>query len=209
MGALLMTLTQLKQGRLYAYTSRVFGCGSNCFCCLVETFILACADNFANYFITQPSMGHCQTVSPISNNFLDAIEAINVTFQRSYARGEDYTTKKIRWLGKHKSYGWKTKVGVGPDGKAWYVLPPYPGSFHNMKIFETHLDKHLACLVKEDADVKESNELSVNNNNGKNMWAALLDKGYKGLHKYGRFLTLKKKTACRDLDSDDKKEQQD
>ena len=100
-------------------------------------------------------------------------------------------------------------MAVGPDGKAWYVLPPYPGLFHNMKIFKAHLDKHLACLVKEDADIKESNDLSVNNNNNKNMWAALLDKGYKGLNKYGRFLTLKKKTALCDLDLDDKKEQQD
>ena len=64
-----------------------------------------------------------------------------------------------------------------------------------MKIFKSHLDKHLACLVKEDADVKESNNLSVDNNDGKNMWAALLDKGYKGLNKYGRFLTPKKKTV--------------
>ena len=94
MDALLMTLTQLKQGRLYAYTSCVFGCGSNCFCHLVETFIFACADGFADFFITQSSMGHYQTVGPIFDNFPDAIEAINITFQRSYARGEDYATKK-------------------------------------------------------------------------------------------------------------------
>ena len=74
-----------------------------------------------------------------------------------------------------------------------------------MKIFKSHLDKHLACLVKEDADVKESDNLSVNDNDNKNMWAALLDKGYKGLNKYRRFLTSKKKTARQDLDSDDKK----
>ena len=74
-----------------------------------------------------------------------------------------------------------------------------------MKIFKTHLDKHLACLVKEDAGIKESNNLSVNNNNDKNMWAVLLDKGYKGSNKYGTFLTPKKKTACCDLDLDDKK----
>ena len=49
-----------------------------------------------------------------------------------------------------------------------------------MKIFKAHLDKHLACLVKEDADIKESNDLSVNNNKDKTMWAVLLDKGYKG-----------------------------
>ena len=60
-------------------------------------------------------------------------------------------------------------MAVGPDGKARYVLPPYPGLFHNMKIFKTHLDKHLACLVNEDADINKSNNLSVNNNNNKNM----------------------------------------
>ena len=95
MDALLMTLTQLKQGCPYAYTPRVFGCGLDCFCCLVETFILACTDGFADYFVTQPSMGHYRTVGPVFDNFPDAIEAINVTFQRLYAQGEDYATKKV------------------------------------------------------------------------------------------------------------------
>ena len=86
---------------------------------------------------------------------------------------------------------------------------PYPGLFHNMKIFKPHVDEHLACLIKDNLDVKESNNSSVNNNNKKkNMWAALLDKGYKGSHKYRRFLIPKKKTACCDLDSDNKKKQQ-
>ena len=101
-----MTLTQLKQGPLYNYTSYVFGCGLDCFCCLVETFIFSCADGFADYFITQPSMRHYCNVGPIFDNFPDAIKAINVTFQRSYARGEDYATKKFA--------GWEnTRATVG------------------------------------------------------------------------------------------------
>ena len=48
--------------------------------------------------------------------------------------------------------------------------------------------------------------MSVNNKDNKNMWAALLDKVYKGSHKYGCFMTAKKKIACCDLDLDDKKE---
>ena len=78
-----------------------------------------------------------------------------------------------------------------------------------MKIFKAHLDKHLACLVKEDADVKESNNLSVNDNEDKNMWAALLDKGYKGSNKYRRFLTPKKKPRVKISIWMTKKEQQD
>ena len=109
---------------------------------------------------------------------------------------------------KHKGYGWKPKVDVGPDGKARYMSPPYTGSFHNIIIFKAHIKEHLAHLVKDNLDMKESNNMSVNNDNNKNMWAALLEKGYKGLHKYGQFMTPKKKTACCDLDSDNKKEQQ-
>ena len=78
-----------------------------------------------------------------------------------------------------------------------------------MKILKAHLDEHHAWLVKEDADMKENNDLFVDNDKDKNMWAALLKKGYKGSHKYGRFLTLKKKTARCDLDSNNINKQQD
>ena len=108
-------------------------------------------------------------------------------------------------MGKHKGYRWKSKVAVRPDGKAWYVSPPYPGLFHNMKIFKAHVDEHLACLVKEDLNIKESNNLSIDNEDNKNMRVALLDKGYKGYHKYGRLLTPKKKRARCDLNSNNKK----
>ena len=141
----------------------------------------------------------------VFEHFPDALKAIDVTFHRSYARGKDYASKKLRWSAKHKGYGWKSEIAVGPNGKARYLSPLYPGLFHNMKIFKKHVDKHLERLVKDDLDAKESNDLSVDDKDNRNMWAALLDKGYEGLHKYGRFLTPKKKTAQRDLDSDDKK----
>ena len=40
-------------------------------------------------------MEHYCTVGPIFDNFPDAIKAIDITFQRSYAKGEDYATKKF------------------------------------------------------------------------------------------------------------------
>ena len=46
------------------------------------------------------------------------------------------TSHKNCWSGKHKGYGWKSKVAVGLDGKACYVSPPYPGLFHDMKILK-------------------------------------------------------------------------
>ena len=93
MDALLMMLMQLKWGRPYAYMSRVLGVVWIVFC-LVGTFILACADVFADYFITQPSMEHYQAVGPVFDKLPNAIEAIDITFQHSYAWGEEYATKK-------------------------------------------------------------------------------------------------------------------
>ena len=74
-----------------------------------------------------------------------------------------------------------------------------------MKIFKKHVDDYLSRLVKDNVDICESNDLSVEDDKDKNMWAALLDKGYKGSHKYGRFITPKKKTACWELNSNDKR----
>ena len=41
-------------------------------------------------------------------NFSSVIEAIDVTFQRGYACGEVFNSKKIHFSGKHKAYRWKT-----------------------------------------------------------------------------------------------------
>ena len=49
--------------------------------CLVKTFVVACADGFADYFITQLSMGHYWTIGPVFGHFPDAIEAIDITFR--------------------------------------------------------------------------------------------------------------------------------
>ena len=84
--------------------------------------MISCADGFADYFITQPSMRYYWTNGPIFDHFSDAIKAIDTTFQHSYARVKDYATKNC-WLGKHKGYGWKSEVSVGMDGKACYVSP--------------------------------------------------------------------------------------
>ena len=38
-------------------------------------------------------MGHYRTVGPVFDNFPNAIEAIDITFQQLYAWWEDYATK--------------------------------------------------------------------------------------------------------------------
>ena len=138
-------------------------------------------------------------------NFPGAIKAINVTFQHSYACGADYGTKQIQFSGKHKAYGFKTKVAVGPDGQAHYVSIPYPGLVHNMKIFCNHIDKHLERLEKGPGNDREIDNLTIEGVDKAKMWAALMDRGYQGASKLGRFLTPKKKTAFCDLDSTNKK----
>ena len=138
-------------------------------------------------------------------NFPDAIEAIDVMFQRSYACGADYGTKQIQFSGKHKAYGFKTKVAVGPDGQACYVSIPYPGLVHNMKIFCNHINKHLERLEKGPGNDREIDNLTIGSVDKAKMWAALMDRGYQGARILERFLTPKKKIACCDLDSTNKK----
>ena len=95
MDALLMTLTQLKQEQPYVHTLRVFGCGLDGFCHLVEIYVIACDDGFADYFINQPSMGHYQTNSLVFDHFPDAIKAIDITFQHSHAQDKYYAAKTL------------------------------------------------------------------------------------------------------------------
>ena len=96
-------------------------------------------------------------------------------------------------------------MAVGPNGKVRYVSPLYLGLYHNMKMFKKHVNAHLSRLIKDDIDARESDDMTVDYDDDKNMWAALLNKGYEGSSKYGHFVMPKKMTARRDLDSTDKR----
>ena len=50
---------------------------------------------------------------------------------------------------------------MGPDGRARYASNSYPGSYHNFTMFKDAIDKHLGRLVKEDGDVHEQDNMSV------------------------------------------------
>ena len=96
-------------------------------------------------------------------------------------------------------------MAVGPDEKVSYVSLPYPGLYHDMKMFKKHVNIKLSRLIKNNIDACERDDMMVNYNNDKNMYTALIDKGHKGSSKYGRFVTPKKKTARCDLYSDNKR----
>ena len=123
-----MTLAQMKQGQPYRHTS-CFLSTLDQFRRLVESFVVACANGYLKYFISQDTMSNYPQTGTVFENFLDAIEAIDVTFQKLCVRGKDYQSKKC-WSRKHKGYRWKTKMAVGSDGKVRYVLPPYLGLCH-------------------------------------------------------------------------------
>ena len=90
-------------------------------------------------------------------------------------------------------YRFKTEVAVGPDGQACYVSIPYPGSVHDMKIFCNHIDKHLERLEKGPSNDREIDSLTIDSVGEAKMWAALMDRGYQGASKLGRFITPRKR----------------
>ena len=148
MDALLMVLAQLKQGTPFAATSKIFSLSGDAFRRLVDGFVEKCCNAILDEYIATDSMGDYRSKDNKFDHFPDVLEAIDVTFQKSYARGVDYEAKKIRFSGKHKAYGWKTEVAVGPDGRARFVSSSYPGSVHDMKMFMNHLEQHKNRLKK-------------------------------------------------------------
>ena len=203
MDAFLMAVAQMKAGSTFDNTARAFGCRTNMFWRIFESFVDKCGAEIFNTLCLYKTMGeYCKRKVAFAGH-PDAIKTIDVAFQKAYAQGEDFASKKIRFSGKHKAYGIKTEIAVGPDGKARFVGAGYPGSFHNMKIFCSHLSQHLNCLRKDHADITDFDDLTLDNPDECYMWAAMMDRGYKGACQYGRFLSPKKKSARTELDAND------
>ena len=129
-----------------------------------------------DYFISKFMLATYWIAGTIFEHFLDPIKAIDVTFQKSCARGEDDANKKICWFVKHKGYIWKLEVNVGLDFEAQYLLPSYLRLFYDMKMLKKHINDHLKRLAKDDLDTKESNYLLMDDKNDNNMYTALLDR---------------------------------
>ena len=133
------------------------------------------------------------------DKFPDCIKAINVTFQHGYQHGTSKPKQQVWYSGKHGAPGFKTEIAVGPDGQARYVLDLYPGSYHDFKIFKDAIDKHLERLVKDKGDQKEQDNMLVDALKEQYQWGALLDKGYIGAQKYGRFIVPSKRKPKKTL----------
>ena len=104
MDALLMVLVQLKQGTTYKTLARVFGMTSDTFSWLVDGFALNCVSPILDNFIVKDPMLAYRERGEYFQHFRLAIKAIDVTFQKAFAQGEDYQTKKYQFSGKHKAY---------------------------------------------------------------------------------------------------------
>ena len=203
MDAFLMTVSQMKSGTTFDNTACAFGCRANMFCCVFETFVEKCGAQIFDSLCSYDTMGDYRKREVAFAGHPDAIEAIDVTFQKAYARGEDFVSKKIRFSGKHKAYGIKTEIAVGPDGRARFVGAGYPGSFHDMKIFCSHLAQHLERLQKDKANARDNDNLTIDNPDECYMWAAMMDRGYEGACHLGCFLSPKKRLARTELDGND------
>ena len=209
MDAFLFLLAQLKAGTPVATTCKLFSIESNVFWRAILGILTKCSFAIYEWFVEEKSMEEYRKLGKTFVHYPSAIEAIDVTFQQSYARGREFGDRKMLFSGKHFDYGLKTEMAVGPDGKCRFVGTFYVGSWHDMKIFRDNLPKHLRRLTKSETDKELKDTLAVANDKESTMWAALCDKGYQGARKYGRFISPKKNTARRNLDQDDKERNAD
>ena len=186
MDALLMTLTQLKQGSTYNLLAKAFGCPGSKMPRLVTNVVTLCSEDVYKHFHAKESMLKYCGRKIMFNKFLDCIKAINVTFQHGYQHGTNNPEQHIWYSGKHGALGFKTEVAVGSDGQARYAFKSYPGSYHDFKIFKDAINKHLEQLVKDKGDQKEQDNMSVD----------ALEEQYQWGHYSTRDIL-----ACRSLDS--------
>ena len=135
----------------------------------------------------------------------DCIKAIDETFQPSYKRGATNKAKKVWVSGKHSAPGMKTEVAVGPDGRARYASNYSPGSVHDFVMFKQHIDEHLDRLIKQDGNNHKQDNMSVDAIEKQNQWGAMMDKGYVGAAKLGRFIVPKKRKPGKKLSDADKR----
>ena len=202
-----MAITHCKMGDGYSKSAMIFGCSTDKMKRTVEGMISKIDQEFYNNLVQAFSMRDYRSLRQQFPGFPSAIEAIDVTLQKSVARGSTFSEKKLWWSGKHWCYGIKTEVAVGPDGRARWVGKSFPGSVHDMKMFRHSLVQHRNRLRKRGADINEQDpdfDENFDQSGQEDMyWMALADKGYQGASVVARIKTPKKKTAQRILDRDD------
>ena len=96
-------------------------------------------------------------------------------------------------MGKHRKYSLKLEIAIGPDGRACFVGTPYYGLYHDMKIIKMHLKENMERLKKKGDNTWDKYNRTKDNVDNCYMWEALVDHGYQGACKLGRFLLPKKK----------------
>ena len=84
MDALLMTLTQLKQGSTYNSSAKAFECLGSKMCCLVTNVVTLCREDVCKHFRATDLMLDYRVRKVMFAKFPDCIEAIDVMFQHRY-----------------------------------------------------------------------------------------------------------------------------
>ena len=156
-----MCLTQLKQGRTYKNSARAFGCNFIKMRRVIDGFVEKVAEDVYNHFLACNTMANYCARKIMFKRYPNCLEAIDVTFEKSHKRGKKTQEQSFWCSGKHLQPGLKTEVAVGPNGRARYALKSYPGLYHDFTIFSKAIDKYLARLVKEDGDVFEQDNMTV------------------------------------------------
>ena len=98
----LMSVAHAKFGRGYARTAMAFQIPTEQFCCVVEGVISKCAAPMFDLFLDNRTISQYHKDGIQFANNKDALEAIDMTFQKLFARGEDCMAKKFGSLASTK-----------------------------------------------------------------------------------------------------------
>lgn len=91
-----------------------------------------------------------------------------------------FDESRLFYSNKHGRYCTKMEIGVLPNGSAAFYSQLYPGSKHDYSIFSMNLQKYKRFILKE------TSEMSIDDEDGNSEWSIMADKGYIGMQSHCR-----------------------
>ncbi len=146
MDVLVMTLIVMKHRTSWDQQARCFSKNILTFMRMISGFCDKIIDFCVQHFVTRVTQKSTMTVlhenGTLFKTFFHALEAVVVTFQKSNRPSGNMQEAKIYFSGKHKLYGYKVEVAVGPNGLASAFSRHYPGSKSDINIMSRRMKKH-------------------------------------------------------------------
>lgn len=204
---LFMLLTVLKHAGHWDFLGKMFHIKGPTFEKLIYGFLSCISEvlysTFVDEFRERATMARAVQQGKLFTEFPYCMYATDVTFQQTNRPSGNIQEAKLYFSGKHKLYGYKTEVSVGPRGYAVNCTLHKPGSVADIDIFYGNETFHRHATEKTESDA----DLQLDGSpfdQSENEWGILADKGYQGSAQLLRVIHPKKKPPRGSLSDSDK-----